>query len=217
MDAGFWHQRWKNNEINFHESEVNPLLVKNIDRLNLKKGSRIFVPLCGKTLDISWLLSMGYQVVGAELSELAIEQLFRHLKIKAGASKVGGLSHYKAKNIDIFVGDIFDLTAELLCRVDAIYDRAGLVALPIDVRKDYTNHLVRITDTVRQLLICYEYDPKVMAGPPFSITREEVEQHYSGCYELTHLGSTSVEGGLKGESAFESVYILRTHRLKEDA
>lgn len=76
MDPQFWMLKWQNNETGFHEPEANPNLTANIDQLSLAPGSRIFVPLCGKTLDIPWLLSKGYEVVAAELSHLAIIQLF---------------------------------------------------------------------------------------------------------------------------------------------
>ena len=81
MDPTFWHQRWEKNEIAFHEGKANALLVKHFHELTLAKGRRVFVPLCGKTLDISWLLSNGYHVAGAELSQVAIEQLFMELGI----------------------------------------------------------------------------------------------------------------------------------------
>ena len=79
MDPTFWHQKWEKNNIPFHEKEANPLLVKYSNNLSLSKESRIFLPLCGKTLDIGWLLSKGYRVAAAELSELAISQLFMGL------------------------------------------------------------------------------------------------------------------------------------------
>src|SRR5438552_2359464 len=109
MEASFWLQRWEKNEIGFHESETNPALVKYFKELSLVKGSRVFLPLCGKTLDIAWLLSNGYRVAGAELSEVAIEQLFMGLDIKPRISGLGKVDHYGAKNLDIYVGNIFDL------------------------------------------------------------------------------------------------------------
>ena len=81
MDANFWHNKWANNEIAFHRSNANPLLVNNIKALALAEGSLIFIPLCGKTLDIAWLLSNGYRVAGVELVESAIKQLFAELGI----------------------------------------------------------------------------------------------------------------------------------------
>lgn len=210
MEASFWHQKWKQNDIGFHESVPNPLLVKYFKELSLAKGSRLFLPLCGKTLDISWLLAQGYRVAGAELSNIAIEQLFAGLGIQPRISNAGKLHHYSANNIDIFVGDIFSLTGNLLGPVDAIYDRAALVALPEATRKRYTAHLTGITDTAPQLLITCEYDQSLMNGPPSSVSNAEVNQHYSKHYDLTLVSSTEVAGGLKGKCpAKENAWLLK--------
>ena len=210
MDASFWHQKWEKDEIAFHNREVNSLLVKYFAELSLVKGSRVFVPLCGKTLDINWFLSNGYKVAGAELSKIAIEQLFIGLGVEPKISRDGELDRYSAANIDIFVGDIFHLSGKMLGAVDGIYDRAALVALPEAMRNQYTTHLMRITDKAPQLLICYEYDQSSMAGPPFSISNEEVSQHYLDSYNLTLLESTIISGRLKGKCvAKENVLLLQ--------
>ena len=156
MEASFWHQKWESNQIGFHESDANPLLVRNFDRLNLEVGARVYLPLCGKTLDIAWLLDKGYQVVGAELSEIAIQQLFEELDAEPEVSELGALKHYHAEGIDMFVGDIFDVTAEILGPVDAIYDRAALVALPPETRVKYSKHLQATTNKAKQLVICFQ-------------------------------------------------------------
>jgi thiopurine S-methyltransferase len=158
MNDNFWLQKWETNNIAFHQSEANPLLVNYFKELALAKGSRVFLPLCGKTLDISWLLSNGYRVVGAELSEMAIEQLFMALGVAPKILEVGEIKHYSATNIDIFVGNIFYLSDKMIGPVDAIYDRAALVALPEEMRHQYTAHLMEITAKAPQLVICYEYD-----------------------------------------------------------
>ena len=210
MDASFWKDKWERSEIAFHEREANPLLVKYFKELSLAKGSRVFVPLCGKTLDIAWLLSHGYRVVGAELSELAVTQLFAGLGVEPKISEVGSVHRYHAHNIDIFVGDLFHVTREMLGPVDAIYDRAALVALPKDMRDRYTEHLMQISDNAPQLVIAYEYDQSVMGGPPFSVSNEEVRRHYTDSYNLTLLVSSDVPGGLKGKCpATESVWLLK--------
>lgn len=211
MDANFWHQKWSKNDIAFHQDEANPLLVQYFKTLSLAEGSRIFIPLCGKTLDITWLLSHGYRVTGAELSKVAVEQLFAGLGVKPKILQVGKLEQYSAANIDIFVGDIFDLSSSILGLVDAIYDRAALVALPLEMRNQYSAHLMRITDKVPQLLICLEYDQSMIDGPPFSISNEEVKYHYADTYELTLMASANVSGGLKGKcAAIENVWLITT-------
>lgn len=210
MEPSFWHQKWEKNEIAFHEREANQLLVQYFDRLSLEEGSRVFLPLCGKTLDIHWLLSNGYRVAGAELSKIAIQQLFKELGMEPTLSKAGEVDHYCAENIDIFVGDIFALSRKTLGPVDAIYDRAALVALPEETRRRYTAHLREITENAPQLLICYEYDQNLAAGPPFSISNEEVERHYKDRYGLNPLISINVPGGLRGKvPAQENVWWLK--------
>jgi thiopurine S-methyltransferase len=210
MDDNFWLQRWETNNIGFHQSEANPLLVNAFKELNLAKGSRVFLPLCGKTLDIAWLLSKGYRVAGAELSELAIEQLFIEIGMVPKVLEVGQVKHYSATNIDIFVGNIFHLSDKLIGSVDAIYDRAALVAMPKDMRHRYTAHLMKITANAPQLLICYEYHQALMEGPPFSVSNEEINQHYKDSYDLTLIVSADVSGGLKGKYvAKENIWLLR--------
>jgi thiopurine S-methyltransferase len=189
MDANFWHKKWESNNIGFHQKHVHPLLVEHFKALELPKGSRVFVPLCGKTLDIGWLLDQGYQVAGVELSELAIKQLFAELGITPNIIISNTIKHYHARNIDIFVGDIFHVTPAMLGKIDAIFDRAALVALPASARADYAQHLITITDSAPQLLISYDYDQSIMQGPPFSVTEDELNQHYQSHYQIDCLSS----------------------------
>ena len=210
MEASFWHEKWKRGEINFHQSEANPLLTAHFEKLNLAKGSRVFLPLSGKTRDIAWLLANGYRVAGAELSGQAIDELFKELGLAPNISKVGNLTRYRADDIDIWVGDIFDVSAEYLGPINAIYDRAALVALPADMRKQYAAHLMQITGAAPQLLISYEYDQSQIDGPPFSVNENEVRQHYGAVYQLKSVERKDVAGGLKGKVAStENAWLLQ--------
>lgn len=199
MELSFWHNRWQTNQTGWHERAVNPLLMTHFPSLNVPPGGRVFVPLCGKSLDLSWLLSRGYDVAGAELSELAVTQLFAELGVEAHISEVGNLRLFRGEKIDIFVGDLFDLSRETLGPVDAVYDRAALVALPETMRVQYTAHLKALTALAPQLVIGYEYDQTVAEGPPFSVTADELHRHYSDAYTLTLLARVDVTGGLKGK------------------
>ncbi|MEM8967135.1 MAG: thiopurine S-methyltransferase [Bacteroidota bacterium] len=210
MDTDFWLNRWKSSDIGFHQGEANPLLVKYFPSLSLAKDDRVFVPMCGKTRDIAWLLSQGHTVVGVELSQLAIEQLFAELCTEPQVSHIGKLSLYQAPNIDVFVGDIFDLSSNVLGSVDAIYDRAALVALPKEMRQRYTEHLLDITFQAPQLLIVWKYDLTQMDGPPFSISADEVRQHYAQNYQPKLVDSIDVPGKLKEvDGAQENVWLLQ--------
>jgi thiopurine S-methyltransferase len=217
MEVDFWHQRWQTNQIGFHESKPHVLLLAHFQALALTKGQRVFLPLCGKTLDIHWLLAEGYQVVGVELSALAVEQLFESLNIQPNITTVEGFMLYRAPKdfgftIDIFVGDFFDLNPTILGEVAAIYDRAALVALPADMRERYTKHLMQLSNTAKQLLICVEYDEAQVNGPPFSINSALVHDYYAKYYQLTHLETSVISGGLKGRyPASEAVWQLISH------
>jgi thiopurine S-methyltransferase len=187
MDANFWQQKWRRGEIGFHESAVNPFLVAHLDKLRLPQGSRLLLPLCGKTLDIGWLLARGQRVVGVELSQLAVDALFAELGVVPRITDLGALKHYQARHLDIFNGDVFALDAARVGVVDGVYDRAALVALPADVRQRYAAHMRTLSLTAPQLLVTYEYDQSLRSGPPFSVDAEEVERLYGDAYELAVL------------------------------
>lgn len=204
MEHSFWHSKWQKNEIGFHEPEGNALLVKYASFLfgddspstSLK---RIFVPLCGKTRDIGWLLAQGCEVVGAELSEVAIIQLFEELGVEPTVTTTSNGKIYAKDGLTIYVGDIFKLTSSDLGDVTGIYDRAALVALPSPLREQYAAHLMAITQCAPQLIISFEYDQNEMAGPPFSVNEKSVDSIYSADYNIQRLERSVLEGGLKGK------------------
>ena len=210
MKHEFWHDKWQKNEIGFHLNQPHSLLVKYIDSLNLEKNNRIFLPLCGKSLDIHWLLAQGYHLTGIDLSPIAIEELISELAIPFTERKLEKLTHYHHPQIDLFVGDFFELTSSNIGKIDAIYDRAALVALPEEMRTDYAQHLMQISNQATQLLISFEYDQSVMAGPPFSISPQQLKDYYSKQYQLQLLDSQTEL--LKGKvDAEEKIWLLKPY------
>ena len=185
MEADFWHNRWENNLTGFHLDEVNPYLVEYWQGLNLNNAGRVFVPLCGKTLDLLWLSEQGYQVVGVELSALAVEAFFVENEIEVERQTIGDLAIWKSENISLFCGDIFNLTPAILGQIDAVYDRASLIALPPAMRQDYVKKLIELTPSAPKLLITLEYEQAKMEGPPFSVTEKEISELYHGYFEVT--------------------------------
>lgn len=213
MEHDFWHLKWQKNEIGFHLPQAHPLLVKHLPSLELDADKRIFLPLCGKTRDIAWLLAQGYRVVGAELSSIAVAALFEELKVGQGIvaqrETRGTLEYWYAECLEIYTGDVLQLNAAMLGKVDAIYDRAALVALPAQMRRAYARHIQEISAAAPQLLICFEYDQSLLAGPPFSIDTRELALHYGENYALKLLEKVAVDGGLKGQTpADECVWLI---------
>lgn len=210
MEADYWHNKWATGDIGFHEAEANALLREHFGALAVPHGGRVLVPLCGMTRDIPWLLDQGYRVVGAELSRVAVDALFEALGVQPQVTPAGPLTHLAATGIDIWVGDVFALDAARLGAVDAIYDRAALVALPPQRRAEYAAHVTTISGTAPQLLITFDYDQTRMPGPPFSIPTPELQANYTPAYRLTRVASRAVPGGLKGQvAATEIVWRLQ--------
>ncbi|MFG1379565.1 thiopurine S-methyltransferase [Xanthobacter autotrophicus] len=209
MEADFWRARWEGKQIGFHEGKANAFLVKHFSRLPVAPGARVFVPLCGKTRDIAWLLGEGFQVAGAELSRIAVEELFAELGVAPEVTADGALTRFSAPGLDILQGDIFALTSDTLGPVDAVWDRAALVALPKDMRARYAPHLVALTEGAPQLLVCYAYDQSLVAGPPFSVEPAEARALYGADYMVAEIEAVPVPGGLKGQyEAMEHVFLL---------
>lgn len=199
MRISYWQSKWDNNDIAFHQTDYHPFLMQYFERIPLSQDARVFLPLCGKTKDFLWLLAQGYSVVGAELIEDAIVQFFDELKIVPKITPLNDLKRYQAENIDIFVGDIFALTPELLGQIDGIFDRAALVALPQEVRPQYCQQLSSLSEKAPQLLVTFEYPQDKLAGPPFAVHADEVMTHYQGDYHIELLSTRLVPGKLKGQ------------------
>ncbi|MDR0182637.1 thiopurine S-methyltransferase [Lysobacter arvi] len=180
MHPDFWHQRWADNQIGFHQDAPTPLMLKHWPSLGLAAGTRVFVPLAGKTLDMAWLAAQGHRVLGVELSRIAVDAFFEGNGVtpEVTASKYG--THYRAGDIELICGDAFGLDEAALARCDAVFDRAALIALPEDLRQRYARELyARLPSHCRGLLITLEYPQHEKAGPPFSVVENEVRALYA--------------------------------------
>src|SRR5690606_34667724 len=186
MHRDFWAARWEQQRIGFHLSEVNPHLLSyyrpwlaptSESPTRPLVGRKILVPLCGKALDLRWLADRGAQVTGVEFVEQAAITFFEeqglefvtrtHRAGKMLVSATGGVS------IRIIVADFFALTSDDVGPVDAVYDRAALIAVEPDKRARYASQLAGLCRTgARLLLITLEHD--MGSGPPFTVPRSEV-------------------------------------------
>lgn len=188
MQSEFWLERWERGEIGFHLDDINPYLRQYWPQMQLAVGSRVLVPLCGKSLDIMWLRDQGYRVAGVELSRLAVEAFFREAGLVPQVSSSGALQRYAAGDIEIFCGDFFALTPGDVPELAAVYDRAAPIALPPALRSRYVRHLAGLMDnTARGLLISMDYPQAQMPGPPFAVDEAEVRRLYAGLAEVRSL------------------------------
>ena len=189
MDADFWHERWQQSNIGFHQAETEPLLQKHWPALDVAEGATVFVPLCGKSLDMVWLAGQGHRVIGAELSQIAIDDFFADLEIEPETRREAGFTVKTAGPYELWCGDIFELAASVTRGVAGIYDRAALIALPPDMRRAYAEKLTELAHgAAKSLLITLEYDQSVLSGPPFSVWGDEVERLFQANWRIAPLG-----------------------------
>lgn len=179
MQPDFWYKRWHDNQIGFHQDQPTPLMLKHWPPLGVTAGSRVFVPLAGKSLDMAWFAAQGYRVLGVELSQLAVEAFFAGQGVAPEVHESRYGRHYVAGSIEIVCGDAFGLDEAALANCDAVFDRAALIALPRPLRERYVHELyARLPKHCRGLLISLEYPQHEKDGPPFSVVEDEVRELY---------------------------------------
>ena len=193
MQAEFWHERWQQNQIGFHQDGINAHLQEFWADLDTPSAGRVFVPLCGKSRDMLWLRTRGHEVVGVEISPKAVEDFFAENHLDPEISDQGPFKRWETDGLAILCGDFFDLTAHDLAAVTSVYDRASLVALPPDMRAQYANHIaVILPPAVGMLLVSMEYPQDEMRGPPFSVHEPEVCELYQRGYAISRLFTADV-------------------------
>lgn len=179
MEPAFWHERWKLGQIGFHQQRVHPGLQDHAEAFLGTAPRRVLVPLCGKTLDLDWLARQGHEVVGVELSEVAVQQFHAEHDRTPEVAEEGPYTTYRSEGLTVLVGDVFHLVDHLgEGAFDRVWDRASMVALPPAMRSRYVDSVQRVARGGRLLLSTFRYDPAVMSGPPFTIEHEEVERAY---------------------------------------
>jgi len=216
MTPDFWHARWRRGETGWHETAINVHLQEHWPRLGVKPGERVFVPLCGKSLDILWLAGEGHRVLGVEISRLAVDAFFSENALSPQVAEESPFVRFRAQELEILCGDFFDLNAAHLDGVTSIFDRASLIAMPPEIRPRYAEHLQRLLQVdSRILLITLDYDQSEMSGPPFSVKEDEVRDLFGDRFDIERTARIDVlaenerfrQRGLT--RLLEQVYVLK--------
>jgi thiopurine S-methyltransferase len=202
MQPEFWHERWRTGRIGFHQPGTDRSLEAQWPRLQMARGSRVFVPLCGKSVDLLWLRDRGHCVTGIELSATAVEAFFLENGVAARRRVKDSFDTYESDGLRLIRGDFFALTPAQLGRVEGVYDRAALISWMPGLRARYVEHLASLLEpTTRMLLISLEYPQGEMRGPPFSVTRDEIVRLYSPKFSIEEISRQDV---LASEARFRS-------------
>lgn len=214
MTPDFWHNKWQSKKIGFNQQQPNPLLQTYLPSLNVSANDAVFVPLCGKSIDMVWLAEQQLNVVGVELVEQAVIEFFDENERQAivhthptNPNLKSYQANYQHTTITIWVGDIFELTADDIGEIQATYDRAALVALsdqaPDYLRQRYAQQITKITKGAPQLLLNFALNAPAMdeetrlsrqqGGPPFVVSDADIQRYYQSDYEIEFLSQADYE------------------------
>lgn len=188
MEAQFWHDRWQSNDIGFHQPVMHDALPRHWAKLGVARGSTVFVPLAGKSLDMVWLAEHGHAVTGVELSPLAVDSFFAERSRPPGVAVQEPFTIKRAGPYELWCGDFFAFPTNETRRIGGVYDRAALVAMPHALQDRYAEKLAALTPRgVPVLLVSLNYDPSEMGGPPFPVSRDRIAALFSQHFAIQHL------------------------------
>lgn len=217
MHQGYWLTKWQTADTHFNEPNPHRYLVKYFNEIATGENNKIFVPLCGKSIDMTWLLEHQQKVIGVELSHIPVNEFFNENKLGKHIDQTESFTIYQNPSCTIYNGNIFDLKPKHLTDINAVYDRGAFIALPPDtMRQQYIDWLKRtLPSHCKVLLITFEFDQNEMKGPPFSVTMDEIKEYFGDsfsvdlleCQVVDQLKSHWQEKGL--QTLEECVYVLK--------
>jgi len=195
-----WDNLWKNGFLPWDRGLSNPALVDLLssrhdligssvtkDSNGQTKRKRALVPGCGRGYDVLLLASFGYDAVGLDGSETAIDECKKLAQeegdkypLQSGAETRGSITFLTG---DFFKNDweTIEQQGELKEPYDLIYDYTFLCALPPDTRPSWALRISELLSTSGRL-VCLEFplykDPST-GGPPYALREETYVQHLS--------------------------------------
>ena len=193
MKPEYWIEGWQQGRRGFDQGDPHRWLAEHWSTLGVATDATVFVPLCGKTVDMVWLAEQGHSIIGVEVSEIAVDEFFEMVGLTPEIEEVGPLAVYRAGPYELWRGDLFELPAAVFDRIDAVYDRASIVALPPDIRRRYAEVLtMQIRPEAHWYLVSFTYDQNEMDGPPHSVPLTEIDTLFGEEFEIETLVDESV-------------------------
>ena len=199
MRAEYWLQRWNEGRTGWHHESVMPLLEEHWSQAGVAPGTRVLVPLCGKSLDMLWLTQQRLHVLGVEIAPVAVEAFLAENRLRARKAEAADGTHYRISGapadggIEIINGDVFGVASGMLEECGAFYDRAALIAFPAPMRDRLVREVyAKLPTGARGLLIALEYPAAEMEGPPFSVDEAEVHRLFDAQWDIRQVGRRDI-------------------------
>jgi len=201
MEPKYWIEGWQLGHTGFDQADPHRYLPEHWPAVGVAADATVFVPLCGKTVDMVWLAEQGHQIIGVEVSDLAVDGFFEMVGLTPEIETIGPLAIHRAGPYELWCGDLFEVPATVFDRVDVVYDRASIVALPTKIRQRYADTLTtQLRPDAPWYMVAFTYDQAEMDGPPFSVPLDEIDRLFAEDFTI----ETIVD-----ESAFERADTLK--------
>lgn len=168
MKASDWNRRWREKEIPWDHGEAAPPFREWIERGGRLMG-RGMVPGCGSGHDVRFLAECGLEVIGMDISDVAI------------ATARQKNSHPRAQ---FRVGDWLDRRPLPFGPFDWIAEHTCLCAIDTDRRTDYRDSVIRNLVSGGIFLAILYINPASGGGPPFPISEESAKDLFEPALEL---------------------------------
>ena len=143
-----WKEKWDRGLTGWHTDKVDARLKQYLSMLTdgKEQPASILVTWCGKSVDIPWLCEQGYNVVGVEISEIAVKQLFEENGIPYDTAQEGEFKIHKASDrpLKIITGDYYKLTPEVCGIFEAVWDHNAFGAADLSNRELYIQVLITL-------------------------------------------------------------------------
>ena len=208
-----WSSEMKSKFSSCGESQVLRDFYKQL--LPSSEARKCFVPLCGVSKDVVKLARAGHEVVGVDISSVAIQQLFREssLDFFKSSSKHGPFETFRVNSeaempgeVSVLQGDIFNYLSEHIhakaAQFAAVLDIRSLPAIPVNRRREYVRLMENVVEEGGRILLEVVEHELDLTKPPFSVSHGTVLALYANSFDVELLRTRQ-----RGDMT-ERVYLL---------
>jgi len=174
--AAFWDGLYASSQDGWELGEPASALVACLATgLPLPPGARVAVPGAGRGHDARFLAGRGYEVTAFDFSEAAVREACR-------------LAADEGVRVAFEQRDVFGLGADFAAAFDAVWEYTCFCAIDPERRVEYAQILRDILTPGGILLACFYPLKEGSDGPPFPVSRANIETVLSPHFDILEAG-----------------------------
>jgi SAM-dependent methyltransferase len=170
--ARFWEDLYAEGRDGWEMGSPHPSLVHLLDTTPPPRG-RVAVPGCGRGHDARFLASRGYEAVGFDFAQAAVEAA-RRLARQAGVD-----ARFEQR-------DVFTLDRDYSHAFDGIWEYTCYCAIDPRRRAEYMRVMAAILKPGGWFLACFFPIRSGGGGPPYPVSRSEVRRALAPRFRIEH-------------------------------